>query len=143
MLSHFSQCPTLCAHMNCSPPSSPVQGDSPGKNAGVGCPALLQGTFLTQGLNPCLLRLLHWQVGSLPLAPPGKHCGKESSCNTRDTGDAALILGPGRSPGGGNGNPLQHSFLENSMDKGAWWATFPGLTKTLTQLKQKLRPPPR
>ena len=36
------------------------------------CHALLQGFFLTQGLNPCLLRLLNWQVGSLPLAPPGK-----------------------------------------------------------------------
>ena len=43
--------------------------DSPGKNAGVGCHALLQRIFPTQGLNLCLLRLLHWQVGSLPLAP--------------------------------------------------------------------------
>ena len=44
--------------------------DSPGKNTGVGCHALLQGIFLTQGSNQRLLRLLHWQVGSLPLAPP-------------------------------------------------------------------------
>ena len=43
-----------------------------GKNTGVGCRALLQGIFSTQGLNPCLLHLLHWQAGSLPLAPPGK-----------------------------------------------------------------------
>ena len=42
------------------------------KNTGVGCHTLLQGIFLTQGLNPCLLCLLHWQVGCLPLAPPGK-----------------------------------------------------------------------
>ena len=49
--------------------------DSPGKNTGVGCHALLQGIFLTQGSNPHLLCLLCWQVGSLPLAPPGKpHC---------------------------------------------------------------------
>ena len=41
----------------------------PGKDTGVGCHALLQGIFLTQGLNPCLLCLLHWQVGSLPLTP--------------------------------------------------------------------------
>ena len=41
--------------------------DFPGKNTGVGCHALLQGIFPTQGSNPCLLRLLHWQVGSLPL----------------------------------------------------------------------------
>ena len=49
--------------------------DSPGKNTGVGCHALLQGIFLTQGSNPHLLCLLFWQAGSLPLAPPGKpHC---------------------------------------------------------------------
>ena len=41
-------------------------------NTGVGCHALLQGIFPTQGLNPHLLSLLHWQQGSLPLAPPGK-----------------------------------------------------------------------
>ena len=46
--------------------------DSPGKNTGVGCRALLQGIFLTQGSNLHLLHLLHWQAGSLPLAPPGK-----------------------------------------------------------------------
>ena len=64
--------PTFCGPMDCSPPSSSVHGDSPGKNIGVGFHALLQGIFLTQGLNPCLLYLLHWQAGSLPLAPPGK-----------------------------------------------------------------------
>ena len=51
--------------------------DSPGKNTGVGCHALLQGIFLTQGSNPCVLCLLHWQVGSLPLVPPGKPRGRE------------------------------------------------------------------
>ena len=45
---------------------------SPGKNTGMGCHALLQGIFPTQESNPHLLRLLHWQAGSLPLAPPGK-----------------------------------------------------------------------
>ena len=45
--------------------------DSPAKNAGVGCHALLQGIFPTQGSNPCLLCLLQWQAGSLPLVPPG------------------------------------------------------------------------
>ena len=65
-------CPTLCDPINCSPPGSSVHGDSPGKNTGVGCHALLQGIFSTQGLNPSLLHLLHWQAGSLPLAPSGK-----------------------------------------------------------------------
>ena len=46
--------------------------DSPGKNAGVGCHVLLQGIFPTQGWNPGMLCLLHWQVVSLLLAPPGK-----------------------------------------------------------------------
>ena len=46
--------------------------DSPGKNTGRGCHALLQGIFLTQGLNPHLLCLTLWRMGSLPLAPPGK-----------------------------------------------------------------------
>ena len=46
--------------------------DSPGKNTGVNCYFLLQGIFLTQESNRHLLPLLHWQEGSLPLAPPGK-----------------------------------------------------------------------
>ena len=47
-------CLTLCDPMDCSPPGSSVHGDSPGKNTGVGCHALLQGIFPTQGLNPGL-----------------------------------------------------------------------------------------
>ena len=46
--------------------------DSPGKNTGLGCCSLLQGIAPTQGPNPCLLCLLHWQVDSLPSEPPGK-----------------------------------------------------------------------
>ena len=65
-------CPTLCDPMDCSLPGSSVHGDSSGKNTGVGCHALLQGIFPTQGLNPYHLCLLHWQVGSLPTEPPGK-----------------------------------------------------------------------
>ena len=48
-------------------------------------------------------------------------------------GDPGLIPGLGRSPGGGNGNPLQYSYLENSMDRGAWWATARGVAKSQTQ----------
>ena len=44
-----------------------------------------------------------------------------------NTGDSDLIPGSGRSPGGGNGNSLQYSCLENTMDGGAWWATIMGL----------------
>ena len=49
-----------------------LQRDSPGKNTGVGCHFLLQGIFLTQGSNLCILCLLHWQIGSSSLAPTGK-----------------------------------------------------------------------
>ena len=48
-------CPALCDPMDCSPPGSTVHGDSPSKNTGVGCHALFQGNFLTQGSNPGLL----------------------------------------------------------------------------------------
>ena len=55
--------------MNCSPPGSSAHGDSPGKNIGVGCHTLIQGTFPAQGWNLRLLCLLHWRAGSLPPAP--------------------------------------------------------------------------
>ena len=50
----LQSCPTLCDPMDCSPPGSSVHGDSPGKNTGGGCDALLQGIFPTQGSNPHL-----------------------------------------------------------------------------------------
>ena len=56
--------------------------------------------------------------------------GKESAANARDTGDVGLIPGSGRSPGGGNGNPLQYSCLENPMDRGAWQAEVHGVAKS-------------
>ena len=48
-------------------------------------------------------------------------------------GDVGLIPGSGRSPGGGNGNPLQYSCLENSMDRGVWQTAVYGVTKSRTQ----------
>ena len=57
----LQSCPTLCNPIDCSPPGSSVHGDSPGKNIGVGCPALLQGIFLIQGSNPYLLCLLYYR----------------------------------------------------------------------------------
>ena len=63
---------------------------------------------------------------------PGGSDGKESACNA---GDLGSVPGWGRSPGGGHGNPLQYSCLENPMDRGAWWATVHGGTKSQTGLK--------
>ena len=54
---------------------------------------------------------------------------KDPPANVGDIRDAGLIPGLGRSPGEGNGNPLQYSYLENSMDRGAWWATVYGIIR--------------
>ena len=76
----LQSCPTLCDPVDCSLPGSSVHGESPGKSTRVSNHALPHGIFPTQGSNLCLLYLLYWQVGSLPLAPPGKPSGvtKES-----------------------------------------------------------------
>ena len=50
-----------------------------------------------------------------------------------NAGDTSLIPGSGRSPGGGNDNPLQYSCLENPMDRGGWWAIVHGVTKNWTR----------
>ena len=59
--------------------------------------------------------------------------GKEFACNA---GELYSIPGSGRSPGEGNGNPLQYSCLENSIDRGAWQATVHGVTKSRTQFSE-------
>ena len=69
--------------------------------------------------------------------PGGSH-GKESACNA---GDPGLIPVSGRSPGEGNGNPLQYSCLKNPMDRGAWQATVHGVARVGHDLVTK--PPPR
>ena len=73
-----------------------------------------------------ILKLLNF--GHVSFSTGGSH-GKESACNTRDPGS---IPWSGRSPGEGNDNPLQYSFLENSMDRGAWWATVHGVAQSWT-----------
>ena len=60
---------------------------------------------------------------------------KNPPANAADVGDACLIPGSARSPGGGHGNPLQHSCLENPMDREAWWATVHGVANSQTQMK--------
>ena len=67
----------------------------------------------------------------IPLDFPGGSDGKASVYNVRDLGS---IPGLGRFPGEGNGNPLQYSCLENSMDGEAWWATVHGVAKSWTRL---------
>ena len=62
---------------------------------------------------------------------------KNPPANAGDLRDTGLIPGSGRSPGGGHGNPLQYSCLENLMDRGAQWATVHGVTQSLTRLSSR------
>ena len=68
------------------------------------------------------------------LGLPGNSVVKNLPVNTGGAGDSSLIPGSGRSPGEGNGNPLHDFCLENPMDRGAWWATVCGVTKSQTRL---------
>ena len=74
-------------------------------------------SILTHSFGGYRLSILGFPSGSV---------GKKSACNT---GDAGLIPGLGRSPGGGNGNPPQYSCLENPMDRGAWQVIVHGVAR--------------
>ena len=69
---------------------------------------------------------------------PCSSVSKESACSA---GDPVSIPGLGRSPGEGNGKPLQYSCLENTMDRGFWWATIHGIARVGHYLVTKLPPP--
>ena len=68
------------------------------------------------------------------MASQGVLVVKNPPANAGDARDMGSIPGLGRSPGVGNGNPLQYSGLENPMDRGAWWATVHSIAKNWTQL---------
>ena len=70
------------------------------------------------------------------MGSPYSSVGKESACNAGDPGSIPQL---GRSPGEGNGNPPQYSYLENLMDSGAWQATVHGLQESDSATK----PPPQ
>ena len=72
-------------------------------------------------------------MGIQSLGFPSGAVVKNPPANAGDTGDVGSIPESGRSPGGGNGNPLRSSCLENSMDRGAWRATVHGVPKSETQ----------
>ena len=86
---------------------------------------LLSGPTLSQDLNK---RGSYWS----PLFPDGS-AGKEYTCNAGDAGDTGSILGSGRSPGEGNGNPLQYSCLADTTDRGAERLQSTGSQKSQTQ----------
>ena len=68
---------------------------------------------------------------------------KNSPANARDVRDTGSKLELGQSPGGKHGNPLQYSCLENSMDRGAWWAEVRGVARVGHSLETKPLLPPR
>ena len=70
----------------------------------------------------------------ISLGRPRWLSGRKSTGKAGDSGDAVSVPGLGRFPGVGNGNPLQYSCLENSMDRGAWKAAVHGFTKSQTRL---------
>ena len=118
-------------HVECSA-ALLVTGTVPGFSCDIKRPMYfgLCPHFPTQILKPLIMmsHRLDWSVfGSKGF--PGGSAGKESACNA---GDLGSIPGLGRSPGEGNGYPLQDSCLENSMDSGAWQATVHGVTKSWT-----------
>ena len=99
-----------------------------------GCPMRHVGYCLSRDgtRTPCSGRqsLNHWATGEhfksiIPF-------GSDDKASAYNAGDPGLIPGWGRSPGRGNGNPLQCSCLENPMDGGAWWATAHGVAKSPT-----------
>ena len=103
--------------------------DFPGKNTGVGCHFPSPGNLPNPGIEPMSLGLAGRLFVSIPYkwSFPGGSASKESTCNVGDLGSIPRL---GRSPQGGHGNPLQYSCLGNFLDRGTWWATVHGVTKT-------------
>ena len=123
--SHSVVSDSLCPHGLYSP------RNSPGQNTGVGSRSLLQGIFPTQGSNPGLsyCRWILYQPSHQGDTRMG--VGRDriwSGQQGYTAGDVSSFPESGRSPGGGHGNPLQYSCLENPMKRGTWWATVHRVT---------------
>ena len=97
----------------------------PGRNFGWMC------TKMTVDINVSLICYYSLVPTMCQIGFPHSSVGKESACSA---GNPGSIPGLGRSPGEGNGNPLQYACLENLMDSGAWWAAVHGVAKSQTRL---------
>ena len=131
-------CPTLCDPTDCSPPGSSVHRFLQARILEWVAIPFTGGIFLTQGSNS---DLLHWRQILYHLSYQGSPDGfsgkkKNPPSNTGVPRDMGLIPGSGRSSGGGNGNPLQYSSLQNAMNRGAWQITVLGVTWSQTWLKR-------
>ena len=118
-------CLMLCDPRDCSPPGSSVHGIYQARILEWVVMPFSRGSSQPRD-RTCVPVVPALQADSLPAEPQGK------PVNSGATGDAVSIPGLGRSPGGGNGNSLQYSCLENPMDRGALWAMVHGATKSWT-----------
>ena len=127
----LQSCPTLCNSIDCNPPGFSVHGILQARILEwVAMSSSRRSSWprdwICNSCVSCISRqlLYHWGF------PRGSEV-KASACNS---GDLSSIPGWGRSPGKGNGTPLQYSCLENPMEGGAWWVAVHGVTKSRTQL---------
>ena len=125
MCAQLLSCPTLCDPMDCSPPGSSVLGDAPGQNAGMGCHALLQGIFPTQGSKPglphCRWILYHLSHQG---SPKGRYekCESESHSVMSNSLQPRGLYSPWNSPGWNTGvgslSLLQQIFPSQELNRG-------------------------
>ena len=95
-----------------------------------------QAKFIaTRPILQTSINLLYFLKMMVILGRRGFHGGSDGKASACNVGDPASIPGLGRSPGEGNGNPLQCSYLENPRDGGAWWAAVYGVAQSRTRLK--------
>ena len=138
-------CPILHNPMDCSRQGYSVHGDSPNKNTGMGCHALLQGIFPTQGSH-CRWILYCLSHQGRHFTPSNVICCLLDLFPTVSnisqlwlvdyTYKNYIIFICTVRLGQGNGNPLQCSCLQNPRDGGAWWAAIYGVAQSRTQLKR-------
>ena len=136
-------CPTLCNPTDCSLPVSsvcgissqeywsglpfPPPGDLPNPGIKPGCPALQADSLPSESPGPRrrqFLMNIFWLIYPKLRTSHVALVVKNPLASAGDIRDASLLQGLRRSPGEGNGNPLQYSCLENPMDRGAWQATI-------------------
>ena len=129
--------------------SLPAEPKGKPKSNQVGSLSLLQGIFLTQELNQGLLhcRQILYQLSyqGSPVNVLYDNAGasqvvlvvKDPPANSEDIRNSGLIAGSERASGGGHGNPLRYSCLENPMARGAWWATVHGVASVAHNLALK------
>ena len=143
-------CLILCNPMKCNSPGSSVHGIFQARiMEWVAIPFFREASWPRGGnwvsCFACRFFTI-WATRKATIVPyywgfPGGISAKESTYNARGYRDTSSTPGQRRSPGGGDGNPFQCSCLENSMDRGAWWAVVYGVAKSQTRLSTHIDTP--